>query len=332
MSGPESFLVFGGMRDEGAWLVEWVSWQRMLGFDILIAVNDCTDHSPQLLQAFAEAGWLTWFAHRPRPGQPPKASAHAAMMGRPERQAADWMLICDVDEFLVLHRGDGTVRSFLDDLGRDHLGVAFHWRCFGNSGWDRYQDGLVHRQFQRCGPNGMRPNIMVKTLTRTPRRFGAFSDHGPWKFEGEMGAGRNVIVDSAGRVIERFSTGPHPVRYTSPEEIEHSGGQMNHYVVRSDEHWAMKKGTASASAGKDRYTEQFHRARNRNGRRDASALAYRDRFDRIHAEAVALPGVARLHHLCCADYVARLCASRGADPAEDPRWQDHMAEAAALSA
>ncbi|WP_040753460.1 glycosyltransferase family 2 protein [Wenxinia marina] len=328
----ERFLVFAGMRNEGAYLLEWVCWYRMLGFDVLVGVNDCTDHSPALLQRLAKEGWLSWFEHRPAEGQRPKASAHAALMKRPEFAATDWLLICDVDELLVLHRGDGTIGSFLDDLGRDHLGVAFHWRCFGNSGWQRYRDGLVHRQFRRCGPSGMGPNIMVKTLTRTPQRFRRFSDHGPWRFTGTMGEGRNVIVDGEGRVIERFTTGPHPVRYTSRDEITHRGAQMNHYVIRSDEHFDLKRGTPSATAGKDRYTDRFYRNRNRNGQTDVSALAYEAQFDRIHAEAMALPSVARLHHLCCADYVARLCAHQGVRPEEDPRWRGHMAEVEALSA
>ena len=193
--------------------------------------------------------------------------------GRPEVAAADWMLICDADEFLVLHRGDGSIGAFLDDLGRDHLGVAFHWRCFGSSGWDRYEDGLVHRQFQRCGPgghgaehHGQDPDpdaAAVRAGSRTT---------GPWRFEGRMGEGRNVIVDADGRVIDRFSTAAGPVRFTARAEITHRAAQMNHYVIRSEEHFAMKRGRPSASSGKDRYTEQFYRARNRNGHRDASAL------------------------------------------------------------
>ncbi|MFN7053611.1 MAG: glycosyltransferase family 2 protein, partial [Gemmobacter sp.] len=47
------------MRNEGAFLLEWVCWYRMLGFtDILVVTNDCSDHSPALLQALAAAGWL----------------------------------------------------------------------------------------------------------------------------------------------------------------------------------------------------------------------------------------------------------------------------------
>ena len=48
-----------------------------------------------------------------------------------------------------------------------------------------------------------------------------------------------------------------------------------------------------------------------------------------HTEAMALPGVARLHHLCCADLVARLCAHQGRAPQDDPRWHAEIAAAEA---
>jgi hypothetical protein len=322
--GGEKFLVFAGMRNEGAFIVEWVSWYRMLGFEVLVGINDCTDHSPALLQRLAEEGWLTTFTHRPAEGQPPKTSAHRALRRHPALAATDWLLICDVDEFLVLHQGDGTIGSYLDSIGRGHLGVAFHWQCFGTSGHATYEDGLVHRQFTRVGPRVRPQNAWIKTLIHHPLRFQRYSDHSPVGFDGTWGPLPDNIVDADGQPLQRFLTHDHPIRFTAPEEITHRGAQMNHYVIRSDESFDLKRGIPSASALKDRYTDQFYKLRNRNDRADLSALAYTERFDRVHAAAMALPGVRRLHHLCCADYVVRLCAAKGTAPQDDPRWQAHM--------
>ena len=327
----ENFLVFSAMKDEGAFLLEWVAWYRMLGFEVMVGVNDCTDHSPELLDVLQDAGWLTWFEHRPGPKLPPKSSAHAAMRDRPETAAADWLMICDVDEFLVLHRGDGTIQSFLDDTGRDFLGMIFHWRCFGTSGWQRYRDGIVHRQFKRCGAAGHNVNATFKMLFRDPLRFRHYSDHSPFNFDGDWAAPENRVVDCEGRTVERFLTHPHPIRFTSKEEITHATAQMNHYVIRSDESFDLKRGKPSASAFKDRYTDTFYKARNRNGHRDLSAQSYAPVFDAVHAEICKVPGAMRLHHLCCADYVARLCANRGAAAEEDARWRMHIEEAARLA-
>lgn len=324
---PEKFLVFAGMKNEGAFIVEWVSWYRMLGFDVLVGINDCTDRSPELLERLQAAGWLSVFEHRPRPSQPPKISAHKAMRDHAAVAETDWLLICDVDEFLVLHEGDGTIGSYLDAVGRDFMGVAFHWMCFGNSGWKRYREGLVHRQFRRRGPPDMNPNIMFKTMFKHPLRFANYSDHGPYDFDGDWTAPENRIVDTAGRAIERFRSGEHPIRFTAPGDITHRTAQMNHYIIRSDESFDLKRGTPSASALRDRYTAGFYKRRNRNGHKDLSVDYYAARFDAVHAEAMALPGVRRLHFLCCADYVARLCAHQGVAHEDDPRWQDYMRQA-----
>ncbi|MBM1222020.1 glycosyltransferase family 2 protein [Ponticoccus sp. SC2-23] len=330
-SSGEKFLAFAATRNEGAFLLEWVCWYRMLGFDVLVGINDCTDHSPQLLSVLAEAGWLEFLEHSPAEGQPPKQSAHRAMRRHPSVAGTDWLLICDVDEFLVLHKGNGTIRSYLDDIGRDFLGIAFHWKCFGNGGWKRYRDGLVHRQFRRCGWSENKVNAMFKTLFRDPLRFKAYSDHAPWRFDGDWSAPENRIVDCEKRVIEKFLTDEHPIRFTAPDGITHQTAQMNHYVIRSDESFDLKRGTPSASAMKDRYTDRFYRARNRNGRKDLSAMANEAAFDAIYAEACAIPGVRRLHHLCCADYVERLCRNQGKRAEDDDRWQKHMDAAASLN-
>ncbi len=103
---------------------------------------------------------------------------------------------------------------------------------------------------------------------------------------------------------------------------------MNHYMVRSEESYGLKKGTLSSVAGKDRYTDNFFTRHNRNEEEDTTALAHASAFDAIHAQAMALPGIARLHHLCCADYVARLAEKAGRNLADDPRHAHHLDMAA----
>ena len=323
-AADETFLVFAGMRDEGPFIVEWVSWYRMLGFELLIATNDCTDHSPDLLDTLERHGWLTHVRHTPKPGQHPKMSAYRAGRQHPLSSRADWVLVCDVDELLVLHAAD-TIRDFIGDGERDFLGMAINWRCFGTAGRPRYQDGLVHEQFRRCGPVDMTPNGSFKSIFRRPRAFQRWSDHTPIGLNDEWGSGSNIWVNSGGRHLARFDDrSNHPIRHLFPAERAHAAAQINHYILRSQDHFAMKKGTPSPSAGKDRYTNRFYKAHNRNGYRDASALRFSGRFAAIHAEAMALPGVRRLHHLCCAAYVARLCAHQGKDPKTDERWALHV--------
>ena len=325
----EQITVFGAMRNEGPFIVEWVCWYRMLGFDVLIATNDCTDHSVALLDRLAEEGWLTHITHAPEERQPPKQSAHRVGLAHPQMQDADWAMVCDVDEFLVLHEGDGTIQSYLEGRDANVAGICFSWMCFGAGGWKRYHDGLVHRQFRRRGPESQRVNMPFKSLFKTPARYRRLNAHAPSGYDGDRSLPENRWIDGAGRPIQKFVDTDQPIHHLSPDQITHASAQMNHYVIRSEESFDIKRGKPSASALKDRYTDQFYRARNRNGFKDITAYKYAEGFDLIHAAAMALPGVARLHHLCCADYVVTLCAHKGVDHRTDERWIKHMDAASA---
>lgn len=326
LPSPERFLVLSTMRDEGPFIVEWMAWYRALGFTALVAVNDCADRSPDLLDAFASAGWCAVVRHDPRKaGLQPKRSAFRAVRGHPLLDWADWMLTCDADELLVVH-GGGTAASLLDRVGRDVLAVGINWRVFGSSGEARWRDALVHRTFLRASARAHGPNRFVKTLAREPAAWARLTDHAPtgWRGDPRWNEARHM-VDGEGRPLLPLE--PLPVRLTTHERITHRHAQVNHYALRSAESFGLKRGTMSAAAGTDRYTDRFWAMMDRNERRDASALAHAPAFAAAHREALALPDVRRLHHLCCLDYLARLAARAGRRPEEDERWPHHRAEA-----
>lgn len=333
------YLVISSMRDEGAFIVEWVAWQRMLGFtDILVVTNDCTDHSPELLDALAAAGWLTHLRHRiPEGGLPLRAKLRRAKR-HPLVASADWILVCDVDEFLLVHAGDGGIAELLPAPAAEmgFIGMSVNWRVFGTSGRSHWAPGPVHRQFLRCAPSHHGVNRWFKGVFARPELFLRLGAHGPagWQSDREptlWGRGGLHWVDGTGRRLADWDPmGPY-MRMTPQGQTSHALAQVNHYMIRSEESFGLKRGTLSAAAGKDRYTDEFFATYNRNDTEDRSALARAAAFDAVHAAAMALPGVARLHHLCCADYVARLCARAGTDPAGDPRHRAELAAAAAFA-
>ena len=190
----QRFLVCAAMRNEGAFIVEWVSWYRMIGFEVLIVTNDCTDHSLELLNALQDAGWLTHAAHNPKPGQFPKRSAHNAIRNHDLINFVDWVLVCDVDEFLVFHQAD-TVADYIAGFDMPPLGIAFHWRAFGTSGHNRWTDTLNHRLFTRAAPTQNGANVLFKSLFRRPLDFASYGAHAPQKYEGPWGVGNHHWVD-----------------------------------------------------------------------------------------------------------------------------------------
>lgn len=331
MGDSTGFLVAAGMRNEGAFLTEWVTWYRMLGFWPLVVTNDCTDHSPALLNLLHDAGWLTHTTHSPDPGTPPKRGAHRVIRTHPLTARTEWLLICDVDEFLVLHDGDGTIADFVGPDPRGYHGIGFHWRVFGSGGETHWRDALQHRIFTRCAETHHKANTSFKSLIRHPLAFQRYGCHSPMGFDGTWGENGNRWIDSEGRRLGGYDPNRSAQRATHPDRVTHTAAQMNHYMIRTPESFALKRGIPSPAAGRDRYTDDFLAMYDRDEVEDRSALRYADRFDALHAEAMAIPGVARLHHLCCADYVTRLATAAGADPHHDPRWIHHMDHASNMA-
>lgn len=324
-------LVVTTMRNEGPFILEWVAWYLMLGFDHLVVFyNDCTDHSPELLMALDEAGILTAVPYTPEPDRPVKRTTLKLMAKHPRIRAAEWVFNIDVDEFLVIHRGDGLLHDLFDafDMDQTH-GIAVHWRCFGDGGHHNWEDALTHRRFTRASERRHRGNVFFKTLVRWPSHFWRLGVHSPkgWRGANDWGTAPNLLKRCDGATMRRYHPKDNPVMMTQPRWITHDYAQLNHYASRTRESFALKKGTKSTVAGKDRYTEAFFNGKNRNEELDDSALKYAERFDATYAEITALPDVMRLHHLCCADYVERLAEKHGFEAKDDPRWQHHMAKA-----
>lgn len=325
MSEDQKILVATAMRNEGPFIVEWVCWYRMLGFEVLVSTNDCTDHSPQLLDALAAHGWVKHLPHQPNDGEPPKLSAYRSWKRDPLYLDADWVLTCDVDEFLVLHDHE-TVGELLGPPPHNYRAIAFSWKCFGTSNHDIYGDGWVHRQFQRCGLGHLRINRSFKSLVRGPtdfQRLGAHFPHG--LLQGNWGTADNRVLQPNGTVLPEFADpSHHPRRFLEQAQISHEVAQMNHYVTRTPDSYALKRGTPCASALRNRYTDAFFEKHNKNGMKDTSALRFSMRFKLLHEAAMAQTDIRKLHHMCCADYVRALNANAGTDPALDARLLHHL--------
>lgn len=323
------------MRNEGAFIVEWVAWYRMLGFtDIVVVTNACTDRSPELLDALEAAGWVHHIRHEVPSGQRITERKLAAARDHKAVRRAQWIFVCDVDEFLVIHRGDGRIAELIGPPDAPaFLGMAINWRVFGTCGVTAYQDLPVHQQFSLARPVTSSLSQWVKTLFRRPRWFASLAEHGPKGLLAEKIASRGDDpglrwVNAEGVDVPDWDpTGRHYLRRLPKALVSHNVAQVNHYMLRSAESFGLKAGTPSPVALADRYTSGYFQRADGGRMPDSSAFRYADDFAVTHAQAMALPGVARLHALCCADHVAAICAKAGGAARDDARWQAFMAAA-----
>lgn len=326
--------VVSSMRNEGPFIVEWVAWQRLIGFtDIVVVTNDCTDRSADLLDALAQAGWVQHLRCDVPQGRPITATKLRAAHALPVVRRADWVMVCDVDEFLVIHAGSGRLTDLLPAAAdAPFLGMSINWQVFGTSGRQTWTDGPVHRQFLQAGGEGAEISRWVKSVFRQPKWFGSLGEHGPKRLNlgragvpwGAPGMG---WVNAAGRPVPTWTPDGDYLRRMPRWLTTHQTAQVNHYMLRSVESFGLKAGTRSPVGGRDRYTDAYFEGADRNEVFDDAALRHTGAFDALFVQAMALPGVARLHHLCCADYVERLCAKAGRDVADDPRHAQHLSRA-----
>lgn len=326
------YAVVCSVCDEGPFLVEWVAWQRMLGFtDVVVVTNDCTDASPALLDAMAAQGWLVHLRCDVPSGERITATKLAAAKRLPQVAGADWVMVADVDEFLNIHRGAGRLDDLLGGFDEPFLGMSIPWRVFGTMGRTRWEDGLQHRMHSRAADAGHKLSGWVKSIHGHPDWFMRLGEHSPKKLKPQRmrdwGLRGMRWITPAGRELSGWTPEDDSLRTLPPSLRGFQVAQVNHFMLRNRESFGLKQGTLSPVAGKDRYNDEYFEVADRNEVEDVTILRHAAAFDAVHAPMMAVEAVARLHHRACADYVARLVAKAGGDPRGDARWQGHMARA-----
>lgn len=231
------------MKNEGPFLLEWIAYHRVIGVDgFIVYTNDCSDGTDTFLQLLQDKGLCQ---HRPNPwqkgdAQSPQYTALEASESEPVVQEADWAVCMDVDEFIDIKIGDGT----LADLYRACQGanlISMTWRLFGDSGVVDYVDAPIIGQFDRCAPEIIRKPHQAwgfKTLFRRIDLFRKFGVHRPkglqpehWEKIHWVNGNGQPMPQSMLRNGWRSTTSTYGYDWV----------QLNHYAVRSVESFLVKR-------------------------------------------------------------------------------------------
>lgn len=322
------YTVATKVKNEGAFLLEWVAWQKMLGFDdILVVHNDCDPVFKAMLACLETAGWITAQEHAPAKGRLVGPSAQNCIKQHPLVKETDWLFICDVDEYLVIHDGAQTVPDFLKDRHLKEAGFVVQWKTFGTSGRHTWKDRFLHRAFTRAAPTKDCANMFYKSFIYQPRRFRTLGAHEPYGFKGPgvWGEGANVFHRANGSHINFNPDSKAKMRVDS-QWISHEGAQLNHYITKWFESFSAKSGGSSLynKGATNRYSMNFFERYNRNEEKDTSAVALKDRFQPIYDRLITVPGLRALHHENCALYVKMLNENTGGHAQGDARYAAHL--------
>lgn len=238
----EVFTVISTMKNEGPFVLEWIAHYKALGFDnIVVCTNDCEDTTTDLLQALARRGLAVQRNTRVWPRAGIHRSALKQARRNPQVRSADWIFICDADEFLNVKVGDGTVRCLVEASSADADVISVPWRVFGPSGVRDFIDQPVTRQFtlaEHPRPKNPEAGKFSKSLFTGQERFKRFGLHQPIAHQQHDHAILTVKPGGEPLVRQGRRTGAEP---------SFEVAQVNHYALRSADAFLVKRARGRAN-------------------------------------------------------------------------------------
>ena len=275
------------VKNEGAFLLEWLAHHRACGFtDFLVLSNDCSDGTDAMLDRLAALGWLT---HLRNDGPHPKGPQWSGLKladSHPLMRAADWVLFCDIDEFVNIHTGDRSVTALLTALP-DATAITLTWRMFGNAGVVDYTDAPVTETFTQAAPATFgwpwRAQLF-KTLFRNDDSYRKLGVHRPRNPDAARLTAQRWY-DGAGRALPASF---HSGRIFSDYSRDNYGlVQLNHYALGSMQGFAIKadRGRANREAGAFDMGYWIERNFSQTPDRSIAALNSAPLRDALHADA-----------------------------------------------
>ena len=239
--GSSGNVIVGCMKNEAPYIVEWVAYHRAMGVDnFLIYTNGCEDGTSEILDRLQEMGILQHRNNDGWKGNSPQQYALNQALKEPVIKNADWIIHIDVDEFMNVRCGNGTLQDFFDRVP-DATNVAMTWRLFGHNNVTRLADEFVIDQFDTCAPKFCpKPHTVwgFKTMFRNIGAYEKISCHRPNKLD-EAFKDKVKWVNGSGADMthEAKDNGWR----NSKKSIGYDLLQLNHYALRSAESFLIKR-------------------------------------------------------------------------------------------
>ena len=239
--GSTGNVIVGCMKNEAPYIVEWVAYHRAMGVDnLLIYTNGCEDGTSEILDRLQEMGVLQHRNNDGWKGNSPQQYALNQSLKEPLIKNAEWIAYIDVDEFMNVRCGNGTLQDFFDAVP-DATNVAMTWRMFGHNGVTQLNTDMVIDQFETCAPKFCpKPHTVwgFKTMFKNIGAYEKISCHRPNKLDEKF---RNKIkwVNGSGKDMTK-EVAENGWR-SSKKSVGYDLIQLNHYALRSAESFLIKR-------------------------------------------------------------------------------------------
>lgn len=302
------------LRNEGAFLIEWLAHHRAIGFtDFLVLSNDCEDGTDAMLDRLDAMGEIT---HLPNPG-PHEGGIQFAGLKRadahPMVKEAEWIATLDIDEFVNIHVGDHSLSALAKALPEADA-IALTWRFFGNGGVVMYEDRPVTEVFTRAAPAVLHwpwRAAMFKTLYRNTGAYKKLGVHRPRSPVERLADGARWF-DGAGREMDpAYRRGK---IFTPFGRDNYALAQLNHYALGAMASYLLKVARGRAVHEGERLGMDYWVERNWSTDEDRTIAASAPGRAAEMARLMGDEALATLHHAAVAWRQARFEALMGEEP------------------
>ncbi|MEZ6955844.1 MULTISPECIES: glycosyltransferase family 2 protein [unclassified Aeromonas] len=173
-------------KNEGVYLLEWISYYKSLGFDaIFIYSNGNDDGSDELLQKLHNSGYIFYIKNDVDHGcsAQNKAYTHALTINK-KILDYEWSLFVDLDEFIFFNKSlFSSIADFLDWHNKTNVhAIALNWMF---SIPEENSDWVNHPITKRLTKFESNANGHIKTMFRPQYFFSSFP-HYPLSIENNL--------------------------------------------------------------------------------------------------------------------------------------------------
>ena len=283
------------VRNEGAFLLEWLAHHRVVGFtDFLVFSNDCDDGTDTMLDRLAAMSHLT---HIRNPGphtKGPQWDALKTANSHPLLAAADWAMVLDIDEFVNIHIGAHRITDLLAALP-NATAIPLTWRMFGNAGFIPFTDTPIRHSFTRAAPAVLHwpwRASLFKTLFRVDGTYTKLGVHRPRNADAARLESQRWFDVSGRELPKQF----HTSGVISPLGTDNFQlAQLNHYALGSMQSYLVKCDRGRANRDTSAFDLGYWVDRNFSDVEDASVLKLDRETQPLIDQMKSDPTLAALH-------------------------------------
>ncbi len=288
------------MKNEGPFLLEWIAYNRMIGFTgFLVYTNDCDDGTDLMMDRLQELGIVQHVRNTDFADKGPQKTAFRRAAAHPLIQESDWLMTLDADEFINIHTGAGRLQDLFEACPDANV-ISFVWRLFGNGGVREYSDRFITETFTQCAKRfQVRPTQAtgLKTLYRNDNLFKTIGVHRPLHpVEGRREAIR--WVDGSGRPMPPFFLDK-GWRAGSGHGFGDDLARLNHYSLRSAESFLVKRDRGRTNHVAQDQGLQYWQNMNQNHAVDTSIQTKLPALRAAYGDLLSDPQLADLHAAAC---------------------------------